>query len=212
MIPYGVRVVSVGGRPHNGPMQAIGGVKGSQTLLLSDISGYYDTVNELVKNATNAKKPLFTDKELSVYKSAIPKPLTELPIRVKDGQVNFRNAYAPFNFDLPTQFIYQAADCRLFYTPKSLPQPETVWVNTADAIWNGGGDCVFTTAPRKPLIDINGPSNTTSSKSTSTSKPTPTSTSAPSSATKGSGSKKSQGAAHKALGLLLAMAEGLKPQ
>ncbi|KAL7796134.1 hypothetical protein V8C37DRAFT_414417 [Trichoderma ceciliae] len=197
MIPYGVRVVAVGGRPQAGPMQGIGGVKGAQTLTLDTISGFYDAANELVKNATDAKQPLFTDEEFSKFQSAIPVPFAELPIKLDGGQVNFRNAFSPFNDDLPTQFIYQAADCRLFYTPQTLTKPETLWVNTANAIW-GDGACVFRNAPRKALLlTTTSPSSPPASTSNSTSD---------------SGKKhKTQSSAHKALGLLLAMAEGLRP-
>ncbi|RFU81990.1 peptidase s41 family [Trichoderma arundinaceum] len=203
MIPYGVRVVTVGGRAHSGPMQGIGGVKGSQTLSLDTISAFYELANELVNNATEAKKPLFTDKEFSVFENAIPVALEQMPIKLNGGQVNFRNAFAPFNDQLPTHFIYQAADCRLFYTPETLSKPETLWVNTANAAWHGG-KCIFTSMPRKPLIPLK---NSTSTEPEPETPPAskPTSTPTP-------GRKKTQSSAHKALALLLAMAEGLRAQ
>lgn len=201
MIPYGVRVVASGGRPTRGPMAAIGGVKGSQTLTLATISGYYEGANELVQNATNAKKPLFTDKEYAVFKDAIPVTLDKLPIRLTVGQINFRNAFSPFNDELPTHYIYQPADCRLFYTPQALTLPETLWVNTANAVWGNGG-CAFSVAPQKALIPI------TNSNSSA---PAPHPASPPASPP-ASTKKKTQSSAHKAVGLLLAMAEGLRPQ
>ncbi|KAL7904889.1 hypothetical protein GGI35DRAFT_462144 [Trichoderma velutinum] len=220
MIPYGVRVFAAGGRAQNGPMQGIGGVKGSQVLELSDISTLYDEANELVQNATNAKKPLFTEKEYSVFSAAIPPPLDKLPFRVTSGSVNFRNAFAPFNDQVPTHFIYQPADCRLFYTAQMLGKPELLWVNAAKAAWNKGA-CAFSVAPQKAIKsddDAAEPSpGSVKSNPTSTAAPQPTSTHSSDNTPAASGDtsaskKKTLSPAHKALGLLLAMAEGLRPQ
>ena len=217
MVPYGVRVFAAGGRPQNGPMQGIGGVKGSQFLGLSDISGIYDTVNALVQNATDAKKPLFTEKEYSVFSSSIPAPLDKLPIRLNGGGVNFRNAFAPFDDQLPTHFIYQPADCRLFYTAEMLIKPELLWVNAAKAAW-ANGECAFSTAPRKAIkSDATPASDSVKPEPTITEAAQPTATLAAdkhetASDDTAAPKKKTQSPAHKALGLLLAMAEGLRPQ
>ncbi|KAL6690938.1 hypothetical protein J3F84DRAFT_352858 [Trichoderma pleuroticola] len=220
MVPYGVRVFAAGGRPQNGPMQGIGGVKGSQVLELEDLSQLYDEANELVQNATKAKKPLFTEKEYSVYSAAIPPPLEKLPLRVTGGSINFRNSFAPFNDQIPTHFIYQPADCRLFYTAGMLDKPELLWVNAAKAAWHNGA-CASFVAPHKPIKSIDDatpPSGSAKSDPTSTAAPQPTSTQssggahAASGDTSASKKKKTLSPAHKALGLLLAMAEGLRPQ
>ncbi|PTB68433.1 hypothetical protein BBK36DRAFT_1166347 [Trichoderma citrinoviride] len=211
MIPYGVRVVTTGGRPQAGPMQSIGGVKGAQVLELSDISLYSTVAQQLVQNATDAKKPLFTDKEMSVFSPSIPLALEDLPLRLTTGSVNFRNAFSPFDDQTPTHFVYQAADCRLFYTAEALIKPEALWVNVADSVW-GGGDCVFTSVPQKAIKSAG--SKTESSKAAATSAASgstdetdddeqETQTPAPK-------KKKTKAPAHKALGLLLAMAEGLR--
>lgn len=194
MIPYGVRVVAVGGRPQNGPMQAIGGVKGSQTLLLENISNLYKGVNELVQNATDSGKPLFTAVELDAFKGHIPLTLDQFPIRLPAGQINYRNAFSPFNDKVPTHFIYQPADCRLFYTASTLGNPEANWANVANAVWGKGG-CAFSVTPPPAILSIDD-----TPSSTSTSKP----------ASETGSKKKTQSSAHKAIGLLLAMAEGLK--
>ncbi|PON24205.1 hypothetical protein TGAM01_v206893 [Trichoderma gamsii] len=196
MIPYGVRVVANGGRPQAGPMQGIGGVKGAQVQELSTLSSIYEFTTQVVQNATDAKKPLFTSKELDAFKDHIPLTLDQFPIRLTSGSVNYRNAFAPFDDQTPTHFIYQPADCRIFYTPASLISPEAKWGNVADAIWGGKGGCAFFVPARPPLLFAE-PSSTSSSK--------PASTTA-------AGKKKTQSSAHKAVGLLLAMAEGLKPQ
>lgn len=200
MIPYGVRVVANGGRPHTGPMQGIGGVKGAQVWELSTLSQIYAAVTQVVQNATEAKKPLFTTKELDAFKPHIALPLEEFPIRLSTGSVNYRNAFAPFNDEVPTHFIYQPADCRLFYTPAALINPSAKWASVADAIW-GKGECAFSVTPPPPILSDDKHSSTSASK--------PAATTA---ATTAAGKQKTQSSAHKAVGLLLAMAEGLKPQ
>ncbi|KAL7949292.1 hypothetical protein V8C42DRAFT_310490 [Trichoderma barbatum] len=220
MIPYGVRVFAAGGRPQNGPMQGIGGVKGSQVLDIASISAIYDEANALVQNATDSKKPIFSDKEFAVFEPAIPTPFEKLPIRLNGASFNFRNAFAPFNDVLPTHFIYQPSDCRLFYTAEMLLKPELLWVNTANAAW-GEGDCVFTSAPRKAIKSAgtptagsakSGPTSTEAPKSSSTSEPEEHKTESDDHETPAPKKKKTKSPAHKALGLLLAMAEGLRPQ
>ncbi|UKZ74897.1 hypothetical protein TrVFT333_002567 [Trichoderma virens FT-333] len=219
MIPYGVRVFASGGRPQNGPMQGIGGVKGSQVLDIATISAIYDEANGLVQNATDAKKPLFTDKEYAVFSGAIPTPLEKLPIRLNGGSFNFRNAFAPFNDQLPTHFIYQPADCRLFYTAEMLAKPELLWVNAANAAWAKGA-CAYASTSHKAIKAASTPSSgSVESAPTSTTAPKATSTAASddhktesSDDTAAPKKKKTQSPAHKALGLLLAMAEGLRPQ
>ncbi|KAL6860811.1 hypothetical protein J3F83DRAFT_747613 [Trichoderma novae-zelandiae] len=212
MIPYGVRVVTTGGRPQAGPMQAIGGVKGSQVLEFDTISSYFGAAEFLVQNATDAKKPLFTDKEMSVFSPSIPLALEDLPLRLTTASVNFRNAFSPFDDQLPTHFVYQAADCRLFYTAETLVKPEALWVNVANSVW-GDGDCVFSSAPRKAIKSAGTKTDSSKAAATSTISGSTDETDeaeqeeAPAPAPQ---KKKTKAPAHKALGLLLAMAEGLR--
>lgn len=42
---------------------------------------------------------------------------------------------------LPAQFVYEATDCRLFYTPLSIVDPVEQWRLAAEAAW-GDGSCV----------------------------------------------------------------------
>ncbi|KAH8821445.1 hypothetical protein F5884DRAFT_87204 [Xylogone sp. PMI_703] len=222
MLPRGVRVVSIGGRPQLGPMQAVGGVKGSQVLELSDISDYYDLANELIDEAAKAGKPIFTDDQMAAFAKEVPVALDQLPFLLTTGSVNFRNAFSPTNDQVPTQFIYQSAYCRIFYTAESLVKPELRWALVGNAIW-GGGDCAF----RKPEVGSSSGSSSKSSSGSDSSDSTDTTTgdksdtedlvsivsssSGPSSSSgSGSGSGTSNGPAHKALGLLLALSQGMK--
>lgn len=42
---------------------------------------------------------------------------------------------------VPAQFVYEATDCRLFYTPLSIVDPQEQWRQAAEAAWGSGG-CV----------------------------------------------------------------------
>lgn len=36
---------------------------------------------------------------------------------------------------IPAQFVYEAADCRLFYEPKMTTNVTAIWKKVADAAW-----------------------------------------------------------------------------
>lgn len=55
---------------------------------------------------------------------------------------NLRNAYKPNDASqTPTQFIYEAANCRLFYTASDLYDMAGLWRRVANVAW-GNGTCV----------------------------------------------------------------------
>ncbi|KAH8805410.1 hypothetical protein F5884DRAFT_708792 [Xylogone sp. PMI_703] len=145
MIGKGVRTVTFGGRPQPGPIQSIGGVKGSQALELPAIDEVLQDAEVAVANATALGQPIFTDAESAIYNKTVAVTSDKLPFTLPFFGVNFKNAFAPNNYDVPTHFIYEAADCRLFYTPASLQKPQLNWAAAANAMW-GNGKCVF----RKP--------------------------------------------------------------
>jgi hypothetical protein len=135
MLAKGVKAVAFGGRPQPGPMQSIGGTKGSEVLELETISAYSELAQGLVGNAS------LTAAELDLWNETAPIPLANFPLVLGSGSVNFRNAFGPSNDVVPAQFIYEAADCRLFYTPASVTNPEAYWAAAATAVW-GNGTCV----------------------------------------------------------------------
>lgn len=68
----------------------------------------------------------------------------------------------------PLQFAYEAADCRIFYTPQTVFNYTLLWKYAADAIWTNPGLCVanstgFATAPNAPSNFLTGPNGTVSS-------------------------------------------------
>lgn len=59
------------------------------------------------------------------------------------SSINVRDNILPDRLDdgLPAQFVYEPADCRLFYTPLSIIDPVEQWRQAAEAAWGSGG-CV----------------------------------------------------------------------
>ena len=119
----GVRTVVAGGRPSYGPMQAPGGTRGD--LAYTNFELDYDMASAVAFDA--AAGPL-------------------LPDRTED----FRITYASFNIrdqmrpgeSTPLQFVYDGADCRIFYTPDTFWNLANLWRYAADAIWSRPEYCV----------------------------------------------------------------------
>ena len=55
------------------------------------------------------------------------------------GTVNVRDGLAPHDAtNTPLQFVYQAADCRLWYTKAMTLDVRALWEAAADVAWRGG--------------------------------------------------------------------------
>lgn len=155
----GVRTVAFGGRPRRRPMQAVGGVKGGQRWSLRTISRHIQTARKLVERERD--RAVAADSESRRTKvewlgrrlDALAPPSLAPVARAQDedplewefalrfdtyGQsaVNFRNAYSPGNETIPLQFIYEAADCRLFFTLQNIFEPASRWVAAARAMFD----------------------------------------------------------------------------
>lgn len=131
-----VRTLALGGLPQHGPMQIMGGVRGGQSATFDSLLAMASDATDLLQNDTT----ILSDAERDRLNETLPIPYSQWPVKANAGQVNLRNAYQEGNDDLPLQFAYQAADCRLFYTYENLLKPETVWSSAAKAVWGSGGD------------------------------------------------------------------------
>ncbi|KAG6019994.1 hypothetical protein E4U41_003011 [Claviceps citrina] len=121
----GVKSVVFGGRPKEGPIQAVGGVKGSQVLQFKSIYSMTDMVRQVSSDPD-------VQTELGRY--------TARPIeRSVYAAVNVRDAILPdhVNSGVPSQFVYQAADCRLYFTAPMVGDVTEVWKAGANAAFNG---------------------------------------------------------------------------
>ena len=125
----GVKSIVVGGRPQNGPMQAVGGTKGKQSFA-------YEYV---LISALNATEGLTNSQTVAANKSDFAL-LSEYPlIRAADpvvpginGQNNIRLGD---NSTTPLQFVYEAADCRIFFTHDMLVSQVPIWSRAANITW-----------------------------------------------------------------------------
>ncbi|KAK0621685.1 hypothetical protein B0T17DRAFT_579554 [Bombardia bombarda] len=124
-IQAGVKSVAMGGRPKAGPIQGVGGIKGSQVLQYSNIYSY---ASFYLKNAQNDAQRA----ELSRF--------TSLPLnRSTSAAVNVRDQILRDNVDdgLPAQFVTEEADCRLYWTLPMIKDVSQIWKAAADAAFNG---------------------------------------------------------------------------
>lgn len=119
----GVRTVVVGGQPSHGPMQAPSGSRGAELYSVEDLDADFDIA--LALNETTANY---------------------LPQRAEDVYV----LYAGINLrdqirkdqDTPLQFLYEAADCRIYFTPQTFWNFTNLWTYTVKAAWDNPKLCV----------------------------------------------------------------------
>ncbi|KXG54378.1 Interphotoreceptor retinol-binding [Penicillium griseofulvum] len=145
----GVRTITFGGRPRKAPMQGVGGVKGGQSLGVNYINGYIEQANGLIRDSVNSGSPLLTPAEWKAFNESSPSTTASLQW---SGNLNLRNEYDPEDSETPLQFVYEAAECRLFYTLDNYVERETVWQAAAKAMF-GGGQCVEGSTNGKGSLD-----------------------------------------------------------
>ncbi|MCJ1360620.1 MAG: hypothetical protein MMC33_010628 [Icmadophila ericetorum] len=119
----GVKQIALGGRPFFGPMQHIGGVRGSQVLDWATI--YQAATTGLQLKVSN---------NLSGSTIAISQ-ISSLPLnRSLASSLNFRNGIRADDItQTPLQFTWEPADCRLFYTPAMMANVTAQWAAVAQA-------------------------------------------------------------------------------
>lgn len=141
-----VKSLALGGRPQNGPMQSMGGVKAGQAVTSDMIEQFIKLIQFIVNEATKNGKPTLTKEEFEKLNATAPQG--DFAFASPSLGMNFRNAYYKDDSVTPQQFIYEPADCRLFYTAENALEPKTSWTSAVRAVWKGG-QCVdgSTTSP-----------------------------------------------------------------
>ncbi|KAF2455616.1 hypothetical protein BDY21DRAFT_68796 [Lineolata rhizophorae] len=122
----GVRSFAVGGRPQLGPMQPVGGTKGTLVLpadFLVSLSGLF--LSDVAR----------TRQQFNEWASFLPFPFS---IATADATVNFQDSIRPGS-DTPTQFTNETANCRVFYTPEMMTDVTNLWGAVAGIAWGDGG-------------------------------------------------------------------------
>jgi hypothetical protein len=148
----GVKAVAAGGRPNNGPMQAPSGNRGAEFQSTDELDANIDFAQRIYQSAN------FTDAEIF---DVLPNRTQALDVYVTFASINLRDQVRK-DETIPLQFEYQAADCRIWYTPKTIYNYTALWQYAADAIWSSKSLCVpgsrgfATTGSNK--TDFDGPS------------------------------------------------------
>ncbi|CEJ87193.1 hypothetical protein VHEMI04334 [[Torrubiella] hemipterigena] len=123
-IQGGVKSIAVGGRPNTRGMQGVGGTKGSQALDIADIYSFTSSTDGINKGDR---------KEFARY--------TPLAMqRARGAGLNARDQILRGNVEdgLPAQFVYEEADCRLFWTQDMLTNMTSIWKAAASAAFHNG--------------------------------------------------------------------------
>ncbi|EUC36269.1 hypothetical protein COCCADRAFT_34277 [Bipolaris zeicola 26-R-13] len=125
----GVTTIAMGGRSNKNPMQAIGGTKGVNNYQFGFIqqTAQYAITFDPSLNSSILREDYYRD---LVYSRSAGSGVNS-----RDGlRVNDTSGVA-------LQFIYEEADCRLYYTPEMTVDITAVWRAAADAKW-GDKQCV----------------------------------------------------------------------
>lgn len=135
----GVKTVTVGGRPRVGPMQGVGGVKGSQVLKF----------DEMALMLANVALPI-VEREPS-FAFELPWPLS---LRTRSSSINFRNSWRNDGQYLPIEFLYTPAEFRMFYTSEMFRRGEALHEAARDIAWNGARE--MSGGPYTPIMGFDG--------------------------------------------------------
>jgi hypothetical protein len=135
----GIKTISIGGRPHEAEaMQTVGGVKGTNNYP-------WTFINTLVRDTYTLAPDQAGYFNASALYDYIDPNTYELPFLRgvgSSGQVNVRDGIREGDkTQTPLQFVYEAADCRLWYTPEMTVDVTAIWEKTVDVAW-GGDTCV----------------------------------------------------------------------
>lgn len=153
-----VQTIVIGGRPRNGPMQGVGGSKGSQKLGLDTLADFAERTIKTAEilDGTAVAQQLNKTAVGKIYNAEQIYVRTTVPAKGAHlvGAVNsLNNLRMNDTTDTPLEFIYEAADCRLFYTVQSYLDPVVLWKQAIDAKW-ASGKCVAGSTGDKTAIGV----------------------------------------------------------
>jgi len=121
-----------------GPMQSIAGVEVAQVFPPDELLGAASAVIAL---SPASEQAALNSSELGVLANGYA--LKGLTSPAFAGSVNGKNAFGAEDSQTPLQFLYQPANCRIFYTKEMLFSPDAVWKRTVDATWTDpAANCV----------------------------------------------------------------------
>ncbi|GAB1736596.1 hypothetical protein NU219Hw_g8223t1 [Hortaea werneckii] len=123
----GVKSVAVGGRKQTGPILVTGAAQAASPEDQLRLLNSFETDEGNVLTATT---------------KALDRAASGSDLIVQAG-VNFRNNIRQGDDTLtPLQFIYEAADCRFFYTPEMYARQEAIWERVYQWAWGDEDVCI----------------------------------------------------------------------
>ncbi|KAF2166360.1 hypothetical protein M409DRAFT_23551 [Zasmidium cellare ATCC 36951] len=140
-----VRQVVVGGRRQTGPMQGVGGTKGAQQFsMYIVVTGWYAGYIDGTPSQQAYWNQTYGGLEDGWFVETTGKALARAA-NIPSGfnaSLNLRNNIREADSSrTPLQFVYEAANCRFFYTPAMYASQEAVWNKAYELMW-ANGTCV----------------------------------------------------------------------
>ncbi|KAF2761056.1 hypothetical protein EJ05DRAFT_473618 [Pseudovirgaria hyperparasitica] len=120
----GVKTIVAGGRPHDGPMQAASGSRGARLYSADLLDVDFDYASGL---STEAASILPQNRDSAIFTNYAGFNLRD---QIRDGD------------NVPLQFKYLAADCRIYYTLDNAYNMTQLWLDAVQATWNDTTLCV----------------------------------------------------------------------
>ncbi|KAK4182918.1 hypothetical protein QBC35DRAFT_456800 [Podospora australis] len=135
MTEAGVRTVVMGGKPENGPMQAVAGSRGARAYSADILDYIMQFAGTLVKDNS------------SLPNIPIDQETRDTGMWVQYAGINLRDQVTKQEFEaggqiLPLQFEYRAAHCRLFYTTRNIYNMTRLWSDVSAAAFGKDSLCV----------------------------------------------------------------------
>ncbi|KAH9881623.1 hypothetical protein IAQ61_000350 [Plenodomus lingam] len=126
----GVKAVTVGGLPENKPIQTVTGSKGGEVIPLFNFPLFamvtLDMTSQLnLSSIEEDDDSLFALANAEQVKTRVGDSLSRIQ---SQDQIRKGDKTAT-----PLQFIYEAADCRIFYTAETFADPDAAWKQAWDA-------------------------------------------------------------------------------
>ena len=128
-----MKTIAIGGRPSLDPMQTVGGTKGASALPWGGIFS-------LARGALQfSQQILQQDSNYTALNDYSYLPLargTAAGVNARDGIRRNDDTQTPY------QFLYEPAECKIFYTKQMVMDQSAVWKTVADTVWGHGNACV----------------------------------------------------------------------
>lgn len=126
----GVKAVTVGGLPENKPIQTVTGSKGGEVIALNNFPMFaYQILN------ISSQLDLASVKDDDVTLANLAN-VSQIIVRVGDDNTRVQSQDQIRKGDktaTPLQFIYEASDCKIFYTADTFADPDAAWKQAWDA-------------------------------------------------------------------------------